>query len=256
MIFCFFKRLYFLSIILFCCSIVSAFCANNNQQAPAITSSNYMQLVHIIRSLSHLPYIAMVDSPDASKISTTAMVAASSSTLKILHELFKDRGAGYRLIYGIYNQPKLWGYFCAVLYDVLRYLGSQEVAVKNQSINSKMRGFKINQTIQLIIEVCLRSFAYARSYQEQDRTLLTQCITEIADWVEIWRLLSRYSTYRNLSSLEANFNISVKKDQKIEQKNSDKTVLVGGTIDSIDGIDFSLDRELLHESSSITTCTV
>jgi hypothetical protein len=136
---------------------------------------------------------------------------------------------------------------------MMRFLGAPEIALKNEAEKCSLRGFKINQAIQLVIEICLRSFAYVSTRKMPDGSAdsssdtLSLCASEVADWVEIWRLLSRYTTYMSLSKVEANFNISVKKE---EDKDSDNTIRVGGSVGSESGVDFEFDHDIKPTSSA------
>lgn len=221
---------------------------------PRKTLSDHIEFVHLVRALSHIPYIVTVDSPEVKKIKTSAVLAASSTNLKLAYELFRKRD-DYRLVYNLYNEPKLLCYLVAMSYDIMRFLGAAEIALKNQEEHRRMRGFKISQAIQLAVEICLRGFAYASSRRGNQQTnqqnysdILGICASEIADWVELWRMLSRFSTYMNLSKVEANFNVSIKKD---ESKDFDGGLRVEGTIHPEDGIGFFLDRGELDQQEII-----
>lgn len=221
---------------------------------PGQTLSDHIEFVHLVRALCHIPYIMTVDSSDVTKIKSSAAIAASSTNFKFAYELFRKRD-NYRLLYNLYNEPKLLCYLIAASYDAMRFLGATEIALKNKEEQRKMRGFKMSQSIQLAVEICLRGFAYANSRRSNQQAnaqdysdMLGLCASEIADWVELWRMLSRFSTYMNLSKVEANFNVSIKKE---EGKDFDGPLRVEGTINHENGIDFVLDREESYQQEAI-----
>jgi len=171
---------------------------------------NSEQIVHIVRSLCSIPYILTVDSNDPRVLKSAAVLASCSSSFKLIYERFISR-PDYKLMYNLYHEPKLLGYFLATAYDVMRFMGATDLALKNEIQQGKLRSFKINQSIQLLIEICLRGLVFACN----DKEKLAISAAECADWVEIWRLLSRYSTYMNLSKVEANFNVQINKEEDL-----------------------------------------
>ncbi|MBS1988461.1 hypothetical protein JST56_05730 [Candidatus Dependentiae bacterium] len=197
--------------------------------------SNNIELVHLARSLFSIPYIMTVDSNDPAIIKSTALLASCSPNFKLIYERLAVCPPGYRKLYNLYHEPKLFCYLLATAYDVMRFMGATDIALKNEMQQGKMRGFKINQVIQLLVEICLRGFALASNDQNPQgngqQSSLALCAAECADWVELWRLLSRYSTYMNVSKVEANFNVSIKKE---EDFSDNRAVHVEGSIDPVD----------------------
>lgn len=212
--------------------------ARNALQSSGNALSDNIQMVHLVRAMCNIPYIVTVDSNDAAVIRSTALLASCSSNFKLIYERFANH-PDYKLIYNLYHEPKLLGYLLASAYDVMRFMGATDIALKNEEQQGKMRGFKVNQSIQLLIEICLRGLAFASNYQNPaangQQDMLSYCAAECADWVEIWRLLSRYSTYMNMSKVEAKFNVSIKKE---EDELSDRTIQTEEAANSVDGIDF------------------
>ncbi len=225
---------------------------------PCKSLSNNIQLVHLARALAHIPYIATVDSYDSTTIKVSSMLASSSSTFKVLYERLK-KIEDYRLIYNFYHEPKLWCYILAAYYDATRFFLANGIALENEKEAKLMRGFKINQSIQLAIEICLRLFALMSNKNNLDTRknfdlgssdssyTASLCAAEVADWVELWRLLSRYTTYMTVSKTGVNFNINFKKN---ESNDKDETIRFGGSIDSDSGVDFEIESELEHDSIS------
>ena len=211
--------------------------AKNALQSSGNVLSDNIQMVHLVRAMCHIPYIVTVDSNDAAVVRSTALLASSSSGFKLIYERLANH-PDYKLIYNLYHEPKLLGYLLASAYDVMRFMGATDIALKNEVQQGKMRGFKLNQSIQLLVEICLRGLAFASNYQNPglngQQSMLSCCAAECADWVEIWRLLSRYSTYMNMSKVEAKFNVSIKKE---EDEFPDEAMQAEDAPDSADGID-------------------
>lgn len=210
-------------------------------QSSGQTLSENIELVHLARALCNIPYILTVDSNDAAVIRSTALLASCSSNFKSIYERLAACPPGYRKLYNLYHEPKLLCYLLATAYDVMRFMGATDIALKNEMQQGKMRGFKINQSIQLLVEICLRGFALASNDQNPQapgqQNSLALCASECADWVELWRLLSRYTTYMNVSKVEANFNVSIKKEEDLS---AERTIQVEEAVNPVEGIDLSV----------------
>lgn len=175
----------------------------------------------LIRCVTHLPGIFLVDSDNPTHIQTCAILSLLATDMKLLHELIYNRGS--LLQHLVIDIPiKVGGYSAATCYDIMRYKDAENIALKNQTSNdSKMKSFKLNQSICLIIEVALRLLNYASFKNETPDNLsstsflgkrLSWYISGLADVVEIYRLLSRYGTFLSIPKIETNFNVGIKKD--------------------------------------------
>jgi len=169
-----------------------------DQDSPESKSSfieDHLQLINIVRSLLHVPYIVTIDSQDPQKIRACALLSACATDSQLLYELLRTRNNTNLLADIVWHLPKAAGYAAGAVYEYGRFVKALEVAEKNKVFNKQLRNLKIQQTIQLVLELCLRGLVYnvSRNHPNQKETL--KSIAEIADIIEVWRLLGRYNTF-------------------------------------------------------------
>lgn len=168
------------------------------KKAPSFVKK-HEQLINMLRSLLHIPYIVTLDSQNSKTIASSALVSALATDSRLLYELLHEQKNTSLLKNILWNLPKACGYGASAVYEYGRFMKSTEIAEKNKVFEKQLRSIKIQQTIQLILELCLRGFVYKVSLNSSDdgktQKSMLRPIAEIADIVELWRLLSRYNTF-------------------------------------------------------------
>ncbi len=185
------------------------------QRFKTFAKNNHSELTNLLLTLMHAPYILTVDSTDQKVIRLTSMLAGAATAAKIGTILAIPQHVPPAKIL-VWDLPKVTGYALAATYDVIRFLDAATVVLKNQTEGPKLRMFKINQGMQLTIELMLRVMALLSTQKnifDGNSKAVSLCATELADIVSIWRLLSRYMTYFvYLHELEFKFSINQKSD--------------------------------------------
>ncbi len=171
--------------------------------------SDNIELVRAISCLLYLPDIVFVDSNKPFVVRSSAVSALVAENIKLLHYLFSKKET--RPINELlWHMPKAALYSLSELYDILRFVDAENVArINNENASvpvGKVNLLKVNQGVQLAIEVILRSLICINSYQqasvvlEADKNKLSFWLAELADVVELWRLMSRYSAHFKMQS--------------------------------------------------------
>lgn len=194
--------------------------------------TEYAVLFGLLRTIAHIPYIVCMDHEDADVISLTTGIANLATDTKIVCELLTTRETNLLkdLVYP--NRiPKVSAYTLAVLYDVIRIVDAENVAFKNKYGNAKkkLRMFKIAQALQVAIEGTLRVLSFVSSTHTPSDQNMAFWLLELADFIEIWRLLSRYKTFFDISGVQANINFfahkSVEEDEEHEEEEPQENAL-------------------------------
>ncbi|QQR48739.1 hypothetical protein IPF37_04220 [bacterium] len=187
--------------------------------------AEYAVLFGLLRTVAHIPYIVCMDHEDTNIIGLTTGIANLATDAKIGCELLTTRETNLLkdLVYP--NRiPKVSAYTLAVLYDVIRIVDAENVAFKNKYGNAKkkLRMFKIAQALQVAIEGTLRVLSYVSSVQTPSNQNMAFWLLELADFIEIWRLLSRYKTFFDISGVQANINFfahkPVEEDEEYDEE--------------------------------------
>jgi len=163
----------------------------------------HAQLINILRALLHIPYIVTLDSHDTKTIASCALLASLATDSRLLYELLHEQKNTSLLKNILWNLPKACGYAAGGLYEYGRFIKAAEVAEKNKVFSKQIRNLKILQSAQLALELILRGLAYKISLSTDPRLdgvnlsnqKTAKSIAEIADIVELFRLLSRYNTF-------------------------------------------------------------
>jgi hypothetical protein len=168
----------------------------------------------LLGSLLTIPDLLTQNSTNPALIKFTTLLHMIPTDTKLAYELGRKRDT--RLIKELFlTMPKLAAYALCTYIDLVRFAHAQDIAQDNQEGKETHWLPIINQTAQLLIEITLRILLYTTSLQPQaaqDKTLFC-CLAELADWVEIWRMLNRHDRY---SGIETIIN-------KIKSKSSEPT---------------------------------
>jgi len=157
-------------------------------QAP----ENQGEWLRLAESLLHLPSILTVDSTNENTIILSSWLAGLGTLGKAGYEIAKplpDNTRTAKVV--LWDAPKILCYAVSCAYDVMRTWDASKIAEKNSVEAKKLRGFKINQLVLLLIEMGMRLLVIAN----QGKALGMTYVSELANLVGIWRLLSRYVTY-------------------------------------------------------------
>ncbi|MBX9831408.1 hypothetical protein K2X40_05610 [Candidatus Babeliales bacterium] len=186
-------------------------------------------LFGLLRCAAHVPYIVCVDHEDTNVVRATTAVANVATDAKILCELLTTRETTLLkdLVYPN-RLPKVSAYMLALLYEAIRIVDAENVAFKNKYGNAKkkLRMFKVAQSLQVAIEASLRLLSYASSVRTPHDTSFAFWLLELADFVEVWRLLARYKTFFDISGVQANINffaqISAEEEEECLEDSADQ----------------------------------
>lgn len=201
-------------------------------------------LFGLLRCAAHVPYIVCVDHEDTNVVRATTAVANVATDAKILSELLTTRETTLLkdLVYPN-RLPKVSAYTLALLYEAIRIVDAENVAFKNKYGNAKkkLRMFKVAQSLQVAIEASLRLLSYASSVRTPHDTSFSFWLLELADFVEVWRLLARYKTFFDISGVQANINffaqISAEEEEECQEDSDEKDSDKSDTFDEIDCCD-------------------
>lgn len=175
----------------------------------------HLEFASLFRCILNAPEVLTLDSENVLVIKVTSLLAAFGTGSKLSYELFKTRKttAASLLFYAL---PKMGLYSLSELYDVIRSIDAEYVAEKNKKLNKeyKIRNLKISQCLQLLTEMSIRICSFGATFTDGRRPGekdLAFYLSEIADAVELWRLLSRWWTV---------LRFKIKVDMSIESDDS------------------------------------
>jgi hypothetical protein len=176
--------------------------------------NHHKEALLLVSCGTHMPSILTTDSNNIKTIKGAALLAIMATQAKILIELFKP-STKCLAKHCLYDGPKIMLYTIACYYDYVRLTSTKKVLPKDTNVTRRLFLKKIIQLLQLGLEMFLRTIAYIDSPSisaSDSKNITAYYITELADWVEIWRLLSRFST---LSDQEVVVNNSLTKIKEI-----------------------------------------
>lgn len=172
----------------------------HSEQAIAWCGDN-KNVLQLAGCLTHIPGILTIDSEKSIAVEASAMLAMMVTNTKILNELFKSQ-TGCLAKQCVYNIPKTIAYILASYYDYLRLTGTPKTVPAHSSEARHLRLFKITQFFQLGVEIAFRVFAYMDTLDATPgRRHLSGLLSESADIVELWRLLSRFGVLSEQDAL-------------------------------------------------------
>lgn len=170
----------------------------------AALGSEYRELIELVGSLMHIPGVLTTDCKSNLAVKGAALLALTTTNTKILAELL-ERSHGCLAKQCMYNVPKVLLYALASYYDYIRLTGKPRVLPDDLPMRKHLWASKMTQLFQLGVELLLRVFAcvdkYDQSAQASPRRVVY--LSELADWVELWRLLGRFGV---LSEQDATFD--------------------------------------------------
>jgi len=163
--------------------------------APTSSSSGRGALIQLIETLLHIPYIATIDSTDATAIRLSATLSFIGNDFRLIQQLLTSRQDVIALRMLLTAAPKVLGYLLAAWYDMARMQQAECIAKDNKNDAKLLRQFNINQEVLLLFEIILRILVVVAAYTDSIRDSWVQWgVGQVADWVGLWRLISRYFT--------------------------------------------------------------
>lgn len=173
------------------------------------------ELFDLIRAGLGLKEILSSDSEYADVIKNNALLSLALINLTICKTLSQRTCGRVLFTEMMITGPKLLGSVAAIPYDLLRIQDAPHLALKNGDPKKKkiLNHFKKQQLIKLAFECALRLTAYIHSDEEQQQHYtVVQEISDIADYMELWRLLSRYSSYFDITGYTLTASVALKKE--------------------------------------------
>jgi hypothetical protein len=162
---------------------------------PALATSSRGAILQLIETLLHIPYIATIDSTDPTAIKISAALAFAGNTFRLIQQLLTSRQDVTVLRTLLTAAPKVLGYLLAAWYDMARMQQAECIAKDNKNDAKLLRQFNINQEALLLFEILLRVLVVVAAYTDSVRDSWVQWgVGQVADWVGLWRLISRYFT--------------------------------------------------------------
>ncbi|KKQ49816.1 MAG: hypothetical protein US69_C0002G0091 [candidate division TM6 bacterium GW2011_GWF2_38_10] len=148
-------------------------------------------VVAILSGLAHIPGICLTDSQNKIWVHFFALVDLILSSSKVAQEV-SGHPEGSLAKCMVYDMPKSFFTLLGTMYDVMRLTGKvpDYVAMDDAAPTVKLKFFKIAQLFQLALEIGLRMVSL---FEQSHNTIIGEKFAEAADWVEIWRLLSRFA---------------------------------------------------------------
>lgn len=178
-------------------------------------SEGSVQFLHMIRSLAYLPSIFVLGSQSASAIQATALLNMAASTTKVAHDLFKTQEETTLARLLVTDFLKVAGYSGSMTYDMMCLLEAYGIVEQNKKESSieGMKSMQVNQLVLWSIETLLRLVAMMGYYGEATGGRIDKVTArltgEVADFVEICRLLSRLKSFLSLDKIQATINVEV-----------------------------------------------
>jgi hypothetical protein len=166
-----------------------------DQAEPIFFTPYRVALLQLIETLLHIPYIATIDSTDPVAIKASAALAFVGNDFRLVKQLLTTRQDVTVLRMLLTAAPKVLGYLLAAWYDMARMQQAECIAKDNKNDAKLLTQFRVNQEVLLAIEIILRLLVVAASYDDSACDSWMQWgVGQVADWVGLWRLLSRYFT--------------------------------------------------------------
>lgn len=178
-------------------------------------SEGGVQFLHMIRSLAYLPSIFALSSESAAAIQASASLNMAATTTKVAYELFKSQEKTTLAKLLITDLVKVAGYSGSMFYDAMCLLEASGIAEQNkkEAAVEGMQSMKINQLVLWSIETLLRLVAMIGYHGESTGGKIDKVTArltgEVADFVEICRLLSRLKSFLSLDKIQATINVEV-----------------------------------------------
>lgn len=200
--------------------------------------STHMNIVRAIGTLLHIPYIYTLDSTDPHSVRLSGMLAAIPTDIKLGCKFFEKSNKRFFHVL-LWDVPKFGAYSSASIYDAINILNPEHMVQERQSKGiSALRKMKIEQSINIGIEFLLRVIACIAQYRAsdiekaaggRDLTLIATLTTELADVVELMRLLGRYNTYSTIPGCDISWNFEIKHVETPEDMAPDQDTIVTET---------------------------
>ncbi len=171
---------------------------------PVDWCNGHKELIQLAACAAQIPGILAIDSKNVAAIKASALLSMTATDAKILVELFKHSDDCLAK-HCVYNVPKTMLYALASYYDYIRLTGKLKEFDPTIPESKHIGRAKITQFFQLGLEVLLRVFACIDSVDREVAIhgQMAGYLTELADWVELWRLIDRFSV---LSDQDATFD--------------------------------------------------
>lgn len=190
--------------------------------------SDNLDVVRAIGTLLHLPYILTLDSQDPRAVQLAGLIAALPTSCKVGLKFFEKRHDRFFKLM-LWDVPKFAAYSAATAYDVINVLNPDHMVLERERKGELLGKLKFDQAANLAVEFLLRVISCVARYKaedlasvrgERDLRLVAKLTTELADIVELWRLLSRYNTYSTVPGLDVSLHFEVRHAGGLEEENA------------------------------------
>lgn len=216
------KSLNLLSVMIFLCLAVNA--AAPQPSEPHVSSNRAFKVTPEVIALAgaflHIPSIFTIDSTNQAAIKLSELAQVASVDTKLFYELFREKNTRLAKEF-LLMLPKICAYLVSNLNELHRFVHADAIAEYNAKHKGELFGAKLNQGGQLCIEIVLRALVCYYLYHgiASDNKIIITVLAELADWVEIWRLMSRLDDDVR-DQIQAHFN---KKDDANVTKKGETT---------------------------------
>lgn len=190
--------------------------------------SDNLDVVRAIGTLLHLPYILTLDSQDPRAVQLAGFIAALPTSCKVGLKFFEKRHDRFFKLM-LWDVPKFAAYSAATAYDVINVLNPEHMVGERERKGEVLGKLKFDQAANLAVEFLLRIISCVARYKaedlasirgERDLRLVAKLTSELADIVELWRLLSRYNTYSTVPGLDVALHFEVRHAGALEEENA------------------------------------
>lgn len=188
-------------------------------QNSARATNHTIDIVRTLGTLLHIPYIYTLDSTDPVSVRIAGMLAAIPTDIKVGYKFFQKSNKRFFQVL-LWDVPKFGAYSSAAIYDAINIINPNHMIQERQSKGiATLRKMKIDQSINIGIEIFLRIIACIAQYRAidiepstggKDLSFIATLTTELADAVELMRLLNRYNTYSTMPGCDISWNFEIK----------------------------------------------
>lgn len=195
--------------------------------AHGVGRNHTIDILQALGTLLHIPYIYTLDSTDPVSIRIAGILAAIPTDIKVGCKIFEKTNKRFFQVF-LWDVPKFGAYSSAAIYDAINVINPNHMVQERQSKGmAALRKMKIDHSINIGIEMFLRIIACIAQYRASDMTIKTggkdlsfvaTLTTELADAVELIRLLSRYNTYSTMPGCDISWNFEIKHIETAENQ--------------------------------------
>lgn len=161
----------------------------------------HCELLHCIRCLLHVYPILKMDSVNVLELQQAAVCAGLLNLAAFKYILFRTPSNNYCFfVRTTADGPLATGYTIGMIYDAIRYFDAPHLALiheyERERLQPRYLNCKMQQGIKLLFELALRMLACSIALtKEGNGKDMLPGINFVADWLEVWRLVTRFDTY-------------------------------------------------------------